>query len=158
MARTDRGYRLTEAGRELGDVVMTLGAWGARWREVLPEHHDPYLVLWTVSRLVDPAKLPQPRVVVRFDVTGGRRPERYWLVLGRTDREVCVTEPGYPTDGVVGTDAATLVRWVTGVVTLGEAQRAGTMTVAGPRWVARELAAWGRLSPYAEIARSTPTA
>ena len=84
---------------------MPLGAWGARWREVLPEHHDPYLALWMVSRLIDPATLPQPRVVVRFDVTGGRRPDRYWLVLGRTDSEVCVTEPGYPTDGVVGTDA-----------------------------------------------------
>jgi DNA-binding HxlR family transcriptional regulator len=36
-------YRLTEAGRELADVCLVLGAWGARWREVLPAHMDPYL-------------------------------------------------------------------------------------------------------------------
>jgi len=153
VARTDRGYRLTQSGRELADVVMMMGAWGARWREALPEHHDPYQVLWTVSRLVVPATLPQPRVVVRFDVAGRRRAERYWLVLGRTDREVCVTDPGHPTDGVVDTDATALVGWVTGAVSLGQAQRAGTMTVTGPPWLVRELAAWGRLSPYAEIAR-----
>ena len=64
--------------------------------------------------------------------------------------------PDHPTDGLVGTDAATRVRWVTGAVTLGEAQRAGTMTVTGPPWLVREPAAWGRLSPYAEIARTTP--
>src|SRR5262245_39376603 len=31
-------YQLTEAGRELGEVCLALGAWGARWREVLPAH------------------------------------------------------------------------------------------------------------------------
>jgi DNA-binding HxlR family transcriptional regulator len=149
--RRDGGYRLTECGHELAEVCLALGVWGARWREVRPEHHDPYLVLWSVSRLVDPATLPRPRVVVRFDLTDRSRPDRYWLVLGSTGSEVCVREPGFPTDGVVGTDAAALVRWVTGAVSFGAAQRAGRMAVSGPGWLARQLAAWGRLSAFADV-------
>ena len=36
-------YRLTACGTELTQVCLALGAWGARWREVRPEHRDPYL-------------------------------------------------------------------------------------------------------------------
>ena len=81
-------YELTDCGRELAEVCLSLGAWGARWREAQPEAQDPYLALWTVCRLLDPTTLPRPRIVVRFDLTDDRRPNRYWLVLDRTGNEV----------------------------------------------------------------------
>ena len=43
-------YQLTDCGQELAQVCLALGVWGARWREVRPEHHDPYLVVWMLSR------------------------------------------------------------------------------------------------------------
>ncbi|MFF5287886.1 winged helix-turn-helix transcriptional regulator [Paractinoplanes globisporus] len=144
-------YELTDCGRELAGVCVALGAWGARWLEVRPEDQDPYLALWTVSRMIDPGSLPRDRVVVRFDLTGVRGPSRYWLVAGRTGNEVCAEPPGYPEDGVVTSDTASLVRWYAGQLTLGAAQRTGGMTVAAPRWLEKELARWGRLSPYAGI-------
>jgi DNA-binding HxlR family transcriptional regulator len=144
-------YRLTPCGRELADVCVALGVWGARWREVTPEHQDPYLALWGITRLVDPASLPQRRVVVRFDLTDGRRPDRYWLVLGESGNEVCV-DPVLPEDGVVSTDADTIVRWVSGRTTTARAQRAGTMAVSAPRWLRAELNTWGRLSLFADVA------
>jgi hypothetical protein len=144
-------YELTECGRELAEVGTALGAWGARWLEVRPEDQDPYLALWTVSRMIEPDSLPRARVVVRFDLTGVRGPHRYWLVVGQTGNEVCVEPPGYPEDGVVTSDTASLVRWYAGQLTLGAAQRAGGMTVAAPRWLERELARWGQLSPYIGI-------
>lgn len=144
-------YHLTGCGRELAEVCLVLGVWGARWREVLPEHHDPYLVLWTISRLLDPASLPRARVVVRFDLTDGSSPGRYWLVCSLPGNEVCVHPPGFPEDAVVDTDAAWLTRWHRGAVTLPRAQRAGGMTVTGPRWIVRELTRWGRLSPFADV-------
>lgn len=146
-------YELTDCGRELAGVCTVLGAWGARWLEVRPEDQDPYLALWTVSRMIDPGTLPRDRVVVRFDLTGVRGPGRYWLVAGRTGNEVCAEPPGYREDGVVTCDTASLVRWYAGQLTLGAAQRAGGMTVVAPRWLERELARWGRLSPYTEIQR-----
>ncbi|GIJ60149.1 winged helix-turn-helix transcriptional regulator [Virgisporangium aurantiacum] len=146
-------YELTDCGRELVDVCFALGAWGARWMHVRPEDQDPYLALWTVARCVDPdSLLPRGRVVVRFDLTDGRPPHRFWLVVDKAGNEVCVDPPGHAEDGVVTTDTASLIRWYAGEVTLGAAQRTGGMTVAAPRWLERELVRWGRFSPYAHVA------
>jgi DNA-binding HxlR family transcriptional regulator len=145
------GYRLTACGAELAQVCLALGTWGARWREVRLEHLDPYLAVWTLSTLVEPDALPRPRIVVRFDVTDRPAPNRYWLVVGAGDREVCVHDPGFGDDAVVEADTAALVGWITGRLPLGHAQRAGTMSVTGPRWAVRMLAGWGRLSPFADI-------
>jgi len=144
-------YQLTEAGRELGHVCLTLGAWGARWREVLPVHMDPYLALWMLARLIGPNNLPRERIVVRFDLTDRSNPSRYWVVATRRGNEVCVRPPGFDEDGIVTTDAQWLVRWHNGTVSLAAAQKAGAMTVTAPRWLARTLSEWGRLSPYADI-------
>ncbi len=144
-------YELTDCGRELAEVGLTLGVWAARWREVRPEDQDPYLALWSVSRLVDPTSLPRPRVVVRFDLTGRRTPNRYWLVLDQPGNEVCVQPPGFAEDGVVTTDTSSLVRWHAGQLSLGAACDRGGMTVVAPPWLERELSRWGRLSPFAAV-------
>jgi DNA-binding HxlR family transcriptional regulator len=155
ISRTTSGrgttYRLTEMGCELGDVCLALGAWGARWREAQPADQDPYLALWTLSRLIDPASLPRPRVVVRFDVRDRPRAARLWLLLDRTGNEVCVEPPGFPEDGVVSTDTSSLVRWYAGRLSVAAAEEAGGMSVTAPPWLERELARWGRLNPYAGV-------
>src|SRR4051812_21839697 len=138
-------------GRELGEFCAALGVWGARWREVQPANQSPYLALWILSRLIEPASLPRPRVVVRFDVAGARTPDRFWLLLDRTGNEVCVQPPGFPDDGVVTADTSSLVRWCSGQLTLADALAGGGMTVAACPWLERELARWGALNPYGGI-------
>ncbi len=150
-AGRDVRYRLTDSGRELAEVVLALGVWGARWREAAPEHWDPYLILWTLSRLIDPDSLPRRRIVVRFDLTEPVTPNRYWIVASERGTEVCVTSPGFDEDGVVVTDVGWLYRWHCGKVALAAAQRAGGMVVTGPRWLVRTLSAWGTLSPFAGV-------
>ncbi|MET0417176.1 MAG: helix-turn-helix domain-containing protein [Actinoplanes sp.] len=141
-------YRLTASGRELAEIGEALGAWGARWRRARPEEQDPYLVLWTLARLIKPATLPQPRIVVQFHLPGHPPPDRYWLVLSVAGNEVCAESPGFAEDGCVVTDTASLVRWYAGEISLGAAQRAGAMAVTAPAWLVRLLAAWGRMNPY----------
>ena len=104
-----------------------------------------------LSRMIDLAALPRRRVVVRFDVPDARPPNRLWLVVGGGEREVCVTDPGYGDDAVVTSDIATLVAWHCGRLTLGQAQRAGMRVGATPA-DERMLDAWGRLSPFADVA------
>jgi len=36
-----------------------MGAWGARWLELEPQHIDAAYVLWATCKLVDLAKVPQ---------------------------------------------------------------------------------------------------
>jgi DNA-binding HxlR family transcriptional regulator len=146
-------YTLTSMGWELNDICRALGVWGARWREVAADDQNPYLALWTLSRLVDPATLPQPRVVVRFDVLGSRTPQHFWLLCDRPGTEVCVQPPGFAEDGLVTTDVSALVRWSVGRLGLVRARESGQMTVAAPPWLEHELDRWGRLNPYGGIER-----
>jgi DNA-binding HxlR family transcriptional regulator len=147
-------YGLTRSGVELCEVVLALGVWGARWRQVAPEQLDPYLMLWALSRLIDPASVGGRRVVVRFDLDDGSKPDRYWLVVSPLGNELCVTPPGDAEDAVVRTDCAWLHRWHSGLVGLGQAQRAGGMDVTGPPWACRALNRWGRLSPFSGVPRA----
>ena len=146
-------YALSPSGHELAQVCLELGAWGARWRTARPEDQDPYLALWMLSRLIDPETLPRARIVVAFQLTGGPMPNRFWLVLSAAGNEVCAHSPGFTEDGQVSTDTASLFRWYAGEITLGTAQRRGGMTVTAPTWLARLLAGWGRLNPYAGVTR-----
>jgi DNA-binding HxlR family transcriptional regulator len=167
VAHRDSAWTLTASGRELATVCLELGAWGARWRTARPEDQDPYLALWMLSKLIDPAGLPQPRVVVGFHVVDRRPgsprrpdgqapvaarrrpPNHFWLVVARSGNEVCAHDPGFGQDGHVETDTAHLVRWYAGEISLGAALRNGGMTVTAPPWLERQLAEWGRLNPYA---------
>jgi DNA-binding HxlR family transcriptional regulator len=144
-------YELTTMGQELFDLCLALGVWGARWREAQPADQDPYLALWTMARMIDPASLPRPRLVVRFEVTGDTTPNRFWLVLQAAGNEVCVQDPRYAEDGLVVTDTESLVRWYAGEVSLGAAALGGAVTVSAPPWLEREMARWGKLSPFAGI-------
>src|SRR5262245_61041824 len=65
--------------------------WGARWLEIAPEHLDPFVALWSMSNALRRDRLPNRRVVIRFE-----RPhrERYWLLIELGDTEICKTDPG----------------------------------------------------------------
>ncbi|HLT10139.1 MAG TPA: helix-turn-helix domain-containing protein [Micromonosporaceae bacterium] len=145
-------YHLTRSGEELADVCYALGVWGARWLEHTPSPLDAYLALWYFARLVDRSALPPHRVTVRVDLVDTSRPDRYWVLLDRSETEVCATPPGYPEDLVLTTDAEWLVRWHTGRVSLAAARRAGGIRMQGPRHLIRDFARWGGLSPFAQVA------
>ncbi|HEX6682077.1 MAG TPA: helix-turn-helix domain-containing protein [Candidatus Limnocylindrales bacterium] len=143
-------YHLTQAGTELVDVCFALGNWGARWLEIAPEHLGPHVVLWSMSRLADLSTLPQPHVVVRFDLTDQKRQNRYWMLLETTHAEVCMTYPGHPEDLIVTTTSEWLAKWHMGWISLRAAQNRKVIDVAGPPRLVRVLATLGR-SKFADV-------
>jgi DNA-binding HxlR family transcriptional regulator len=143
-------YELTEAGQELGAVCDALGAWGARWLELAPAHLDAAMVLWSMCRCMPSDELPDPRMVVRFDLSDGT-PQRFWVVAQRPRPEVCIKPPGFEEDLVVRTDSASLAKWQLGWVSLGTAQRYGLMEVQGPVHLQRALAGWAARHQFADI-------
>src|SRR4030095_12281903 len=61
-------YEPTDAGRALAEGMVALRHWGAKWGELTPEHAHPGVVLWMWGTFfLDRDRLPQRRVVVRFD-------------------------------------------------------------------------------------------
>src|SRR5262249_20914124 len=103
-------YDLTDAGLELQAVTDALGSWGARWVELAPDHLDAAMVLWSMCRCMPRDELPDPRVVVRFELADGDL-KRLWVVAQKPEPEVCVKPPGFDEDLIVKTDSASLAKW-----------------------------------------------
>jgi DNA-binding HxlR family transcriptional regulator len=143
-------WQLTTAGEELNEVGRALGTWAARWMELAPRDHDPAMVLWAWCRLLEPDRLPDHRVVVRFDLRDLPR-QRFWLLVERPRAEVCVTHPGFDEDLVIVTDSRTLTQVHMGRLPLGQAIEAGNWEAKGPPSLARALMTWGGRSPFSEV-------
>ena len=109
-------YHLTEAGEELRPWVELMGVWGQRWvrRPVTPEEADPALLMWDMRRRVNVERLPDKRIVVRFDFRGAPKGKRsWWLVLERPEPDLCLRDPGFGVALTVRTDAVSLASvWV----------------------------------------------
>jgi DNA-binding HxlR family transcriptional regulator len=154
-----RDYRLTPAGEELREVIDGLGAWGQRWAtgQFDPRNLDVGVLMWNIRRRLDTTRLPPRRVVVRFDFRSvpahykGLR--TWWLVLDRSEVDLCLKDPGFEVDVTVSVEAATMARIWMGQVDFGQALRAGTLRVEGARPLVQALPGWLLLSHYADVER-----
>ena len=156
-----REYRLSQAGAEFHGIIEGLGAWGQRWvhGRASAENLDASLLLWNLRRRLAVDRLPDRRVVVRFDFRGvpaGRGPTTAWLVVTRKDVDVCLKDPGHGVDLVVAADLGTFTRVWLGDVSFDQAVRSRRISLEGPRDLVRAFPGWLLLSHYAGVARPRP--
>jgi DNA-binding MarR family transcriptional regulator len=150
---TGRGstYHLTEAGRQLAQVILALGIWGQRWLEIGPEHLDPDVLMWQVFKHLEPSCMPDARKVVRFELHGVRR--TYWLVLARDDPDLCYTDPGFGDDLVVSATVEALIRIYLGQWSVTDAVNCGQVQTKGSRELSRAMSEWFPRSGFAQHAQ-----
>ena len=153
-----RHYELTLAGHDLFTVCKSLGEWGAHWLEIAPEHLDPFVALWSMCNALRRDRLPDRRVVIRFDFTGRRRPERYWLLIEHGEPEICKTCPGLDEDLYITAEAEAFVKWHAGQLTWAEATRDRRIQLHGPSWLVRAFPTWNARSAFAHIKPVSSTA
>jgi DNA-binding HxlR family transcriptional regulator len=144
-------YTLTSAGHDLFTVCQSLGEWGARWLEIAPEHLDPFVALWSMCHALRRDRLPERRVVIRFDFTGRPRPERYWLLIERGDTEICKTYPGLSEDLYITAEAEAFVKWHAGQLSWAEATREDRIHLDGSPSLVRAFPTWNARSMFAHI-------
>jgi DNA-binding HxlR family transcriptional regulator len=144
-------YELTSAGRDLFTVCRSLGEWGARWLEIAPENLDPFVALWSMCNALRRDRLPDRRVVIRFDFTGRQRRERYWLLIELGDTEICKTYPGLDEDLYITADAEAFVKWHAGQLTWAQATRDGRIQLDGLPALVRAFPTWNARSMFAHI-------
>jgi DNA-binding HxlR family transcriptional regulator len=144
-------YKLTPAGRELFGVCQSLGEWGARWLEIAPENLDPFVALWSMCNALRRERLPDRRVVVRFDFSGRPRRERYWLLIELGDTEICKTYPGFEEDLYVTAEAEAFVKWHAGQLSWAQATRDKLIRVDGPSSLVRAFPTWNARSMFAHV-------
>jgi DNA-binding HxlR family transcriptional regulator len=151
-------YELTSAGHDLFAVCQSLGEWGAHWLEIAPEHLDPFVALWSMCHALRRDRLPERRVVIRFDFRGRPRPERYWLLIELRETEICKTYPGFDEDLYVTAEAEAFVKWHAGQLTWAEATRKGGIQIAGAPSLVRAFPTWNARSMFAHIRPVSGTA
>src|SRR5258708_14677130 len=141
---TGRGYcyRLTRAGEEFRTVIEGLGNWGQRWTvRVKRDNLDAGLLMWAIRRRIALDRLPLRRVVVKFNFGGipatKRGYRRFWLLLERTQIDLCVEDPGFDGDLYVDAELATMTKVYLGDVSFDSAFRAGGVRVTEPRELAQ---------------------
>jgi hypothetical protein len=104
-------------------------------------------------------RLPERRVVIRFEFTGRPRAERYWLLIERGDTEICKTNPGFDEDLYITAEAEAFVKWHAGHLTWAQATSAGRIQLDGPLSLVRAFPTWNARSMFAHIrpVSRTPT-
>jgi DNA-binding HxlR family transcriptional regulator len=144
-------YRLSESGRDLKDVMAALGRWGERWIELAPEHLDPGMVLHSwVHWYLAVDRLPDERVVARFDFPGLRGPgSTLWIIFDGIRSEVCLHHPGFDEHVIVSARPRALAEWHLGRLEWRDAIADGSISVQGPPRLARALPGWNRRSEAA---------
>jgi len=145
-------YVATPVGQGLYDIIVMLGEWGARWlsTDVDPADLDPDLLMWDMHRRVATERLPDRRIVVRFDFTGMYQ-QSNWLLLDRDDVSVCWADPGFDVDLTVTTDTLAMHRIWAGRLSFEQALRSGLVQIEGPRDLVREFPGWLQLSFFAHV-------
>lgn len=148
-------YTLTESGRELGEVVQGIGAWGVRWIGGMGQQDlDPHLLFWDMRRKVPVESWPDGRTVVAFELADvSPKVSRWWLVGNHGEMDVCDFDPGYDVDATVSGSLRTLTEIWRGDVSWPQALKSGSVTVAGQTTVRKVVPSWLGQSPMAAVPR-----
>lgn len=152
--RTEKGvfdYHLTDAGRDLRPLVEALGNWGQKWVESSAslKNLDPSLLMWDMRRNLNPAPLPDRRVVVQFlysDLPASK--SHWWLVVEpKGEVDLCWSDPGFDIDLYLTTDLRTMTAIWMGLETVDTAR--DKIEVLGSRGLSATMQVWLGLSPFA---------
>jgi DNA-binding HxlR family transcriptional regulator len=143
-------YHLTQAGRELLDVISALHVWGDAWAfgDPTPEELNPVLLMWQMRNRVRVDQLPAFRVVVQYDFFGAITVS-FWLVLTTNDVTLCLTDPGYEINLLITADLAATFKLWAGRIHYQAALHDDLIKVDGipglvdafPRWFGWDMAA-----------------
>lgn len=154
-----REYRPTRAAEEFREVLERLGEWGQRWATTQfdLENLDLTMLMWDMHRRIDLERLPDRRVVVRFDFRAFpprcRGFRTVWLILERNGTDVCQKDPGFDVDLVVSADAGAMARVWAGAITFAQAVQTGGLRLDGPRDLVRAFPTWLLRSHFADVER-----
>jgi len=146
-------YRLTKAGEDLRDTIMSLGVWGQRWVEssLSLKNLDPSLLMWDMRRNLAPFTLPsRKRCTIKFDypeMSAGRR--SWWLVVDNGNVDLCGVDPGYEVDLYVISKLRSMTAVWMGHATLKKEIDAGNIELSGDKSLARSMHEWLGLSKFA---------
>ncbi|MCA9728516.1 MAG: helix-turn-helix domain-containing protein [Candidatus Eisenbacteria bacterium] len=146
-------YTLTPAGVDLGPVIEQMAIWGKHWsRDMHLDDLDPAFLAWSMHTRLDPGRMPAGRTVIEFDFTGTPTEfRRFWIVVENGAVEMCLKDPGFPSDLIVRSDIRRFIEAWRGLRDFQTEIRRGTIHVEGTAALRPRFLDWilpDSLSPF----------
>jgi hypothetical protein len=115
--------------------------------------------MWNVKRRLALERVPSARTVVRFEFSGlpprYRRGRVFWLMVERTEVDLCLKDPGLEVDVYVNADLKSFAQVWLGDLHWRQALRSGAVRLTGRRDLVRDFPTWLLLSQFAHTPRAT---
>lgn len=154
-----RGYEyfLTEMGKELLPVVVSIGEWGMRWARGKMDDTDLdlELLMLYLQRSIVADKLPGDETVIRFKFTDIDQFSDWWIVASDDNVDVCVRDPGKEVDVYFTTDLRTMIEVWMGDAAYKTAISDGRLILVGQSGMTRNVESWLAPSEFAGIPPAT---
>lgn len=150
-------YRLTEAGREIEEIIVSFGRWGQRWVGAEPtlQQLDASLLMWDMRRRLVTDPMPDGRSVLLFQFPEQPAPDRKWWLVVHPDQpvELCWVDPGFAVNLFVSCDLRTLTAIWLGLDSVDGAQADGRLFLTGDHDLAEKMPLWLGYSSFATEAK-----
>lgn len=150
-------YELTDAGRDLDPIIMSLAAWGQKWaRDMEQEDLDPAFLAWSMHTRINVEAMPNCQTVIEFEFSGTHKGfSRFWLVVQDGKVDMCLKHPRLDSDVVVRSEIRCFVEAWRGLRNLREEIAKGHIRLDGKADYCKSLPDWLMLSALAEFPRQT---
>ena len=137
-------YQLTQAGRDLDPIIMSLAGWGQKWaRDMETEDLDPAFLAWSMHTRLNVDQMPETRTVLAFEFSGTHKGfSRFWLIVEQGKVDMCLKHPGYDADVIIRSDLRRFVEAWRGYRILKEEIRTGHIRLEGTRSACKALPDW----------------
>lgn len=90
-------YQLTQSGRELEPVLLSLGTWGMRWArgQMSEAELDVHMLMSEIQRGCQTQNLPeQGRSIIHFHFRDLAAFNHWWLKIDQDEVDLCLEAPG----------------------------------------------------------------
>jgi DNA-binding HxlR family transcriptional regulator len=148
-------YALTDAGRDLNDIVDAMAVWGQHWaRDMDMDDLDIGFLAWSMHLRINVAAMPPGRTVMRFEFSGAPADfRRFWIVNTEGKVDMCLKHPGFDDDLVIEADLRLFVEAWRGFRDLRKEINASRVRVSGPKELCKAFPDWLKLSALAPYER-----
>ncbi|MFT5452198.1 MAG: DNA-binding HxlR family transcriptional regulator [Enterobacterales bacterium] len=149
-------YKLTDAGKALEPVVMSMANWGQEWLAIEPslENIDANLLMWDIRRNTVPlAGLPDPFIVHIFLTDTPENKSNHWLVYEKGAVDLCHIDKGFNVSVAIEVEAVKLTKIWMGWEDFQDAIDNEDIVLRGPKEYTNLTLKWFGQSTVAHISK-----
>ena len=152
-------YILTDAGKELLDVIVSIGSWGKKW--ISHKHHiensDEGLLVWDIRRNLNLEKFPKRNAVMQINFLGSpSKSANWWFIFSGIDApDVGPIDPNLDVHFYLETTLSVLTKVWLGEESVSAAIASDQFIIAGEPELINTFEDWIGASNFSEVQSRT---